>query len=37
MMVFQIQLTHRQDAVPLTRDYIAAAEAGTPATRRVSA
>ncbi len=26
MMVFQIQLAHRQDAVPLTRDYIAAAE-----------
>jgi len=22
MMVFQIQITHRQDAVPLTRDYI---------------
>ncbi|HEY6434155.1 MAG TPA: cyclopropane-fatty-acyl-phospholipid synthase family protein [Acetobacteraceae bacterium] len=28
MMVFQIQLAHRQEAVPLTRDYIAAAEAG---------
>jgi cyclopropane-fatty-acyl-phospholipid synthase len=25
-IVFQIQLTHRQDAVPLTRDYIAEAE-----------
>ena len=22
MMVFQIQLTHKRDAVPLTRDYI---------------
>ncbi len=37
MMVFQIQLARRQDAVPLTRDYIAAAETGTPASRRVSA
>ena len=27
MMVFQIQLTKRQDAVPLTRDYIAREEA----------
>ena len=27
-MVFQIQLTHGQGAVPLTRDYIAAFEAG---------
>ncbi len=27
MMVFQVQLAHRQEAVPLTRDYIAAAEA----------
>jgi cyclopropane-fatty-acyl-phospholipid synthase len=26
LMVFQIQLTHTRDAVPLTRDYIAAAE-----------
>jgi cyclopropane-fatty-acyl-phospholipid synthase len=26
LMVFQIQLTHARDAVPLTRDYIAAAE-----------
>jgi len=25
-MVFQIQLTHRQDAVPLTRAYIAEKE-----------
>ena len=27
MMVFQIQLAHKQDAVPLTRDYITAEEA----------
>ena len=27
LMVFQIQLAHRRDAVPLTRDYIAEAEA----------
>ncbi len=37
MMVFQIQLAHRQDAVPLTRDYIAAAETSVPRNRRVSA
>lgn len=28
LMVFQIQLTKRRDTVPLTRDYIAEAEAG---------
>tara|TARA_R110000851_G_scaffold204484_1_gene356408 strand:- start:37 stop:450 length:414 start_codon:yes stop_codon:yes gene_type:complete len=28
LMVFQIQLAKRRDAVPLTRDYIAEAEAG---------
>ena len=28
MVVFQIQLARRQDAVPLTRDYMAAAERG---------
>ena len=27
MMVFQIQLTKRQDVVPITRDYIAREEA----------
>ena len=27
MMVFQIQLTKRQDVVPMTRDYIAREEA----------
>jgi cyclopropane-fatty-acyl-phospholipid synthase len=37
MMVFQIQLAHRHDAVPLTRDYIAEAEAAVPRDRRVSA
>jgi cyclopropane-fatty-acyl-phospholipid synthase len=30
-MVFQIQLAKRQDAVPLTRDYIAAREAALKA------
>ena len=34
-MVFQIQLARRQDAVPLTRDYISAAE--QPASRRQAA
>jgi len=38
MMVFQIQLAHRQEVVPLTRDYIARAEAAIPArSRRVPA
>ena len=38
MMVFQIQLAHHQDAVPLTRDYIERAEAAIPArSRRVAA
>ena len=32
LMVFQIQLAKRQDAVPLTRDYIAAREATLRAT-----
>jgi cyclopropane-fatty-acyl-phospholipid synthase len=32
-MVFQIQLAHRQTAVPLTRDYISAFEASTDRTR----
>jgi cyclopropane-fatty-acyl-phospholipid synthase len=32
-MVFQIQLAHRQDAAPLTRDYIARAEARAEAVR----
>ena len=31
LMVFQIQLAKRQDAVPLTRDYIAAREAALAA------
>jgi cyclopropane-fatty-acyl-phospholipid synthase len=26
LMVFQVQLAHRQEAVPLTRDYIVQAE-----------
>jgi cyclopropane-fatty-acyl-phospholipid synthase len=37
MMVFQIQLAHRQEAVPITRDYIAAVENAVPRDRRVSA
>ena len=37
MMVFQMQLAHRQDAVPLTRDYIAANEAAVLPQRRISA
>jgi cyclopropane-fatty-acyl-phospholipid synthase len=32
-MVWQVQLAHTQDAVPLTRDYIAQAEAVRPALR----
>jgi cyclopropane-fatty-acyl-phospholipid synthase len=38
-MVFQIQLAHRQTAVPLTRDYIAefeAAATGRPKARVMS-
>ena len=34
-MVFQIQLAHRQDAVPLTRDYIARGEAAVPVRSRI--
>ncbi len=35
MMVFQIQLTHKQDAVPLTRDYITANDnAAAPAAQQ---
>ena len=33
-MVFQIQLAKRQDAVPLTRDYIGAREAALRAKER---
>jgi cyclopropane-fatty-acyl-phospholipid synthase len=36
-MVFQIQLAHDQSAVPLTRDYIAAAEQAVVARERSSA
>jgi cyclopropane-fatty-acyl-phospholipid synthase len=32
-MVFQMQLSHRRDAAPLTRDYIGAAEAPSSAPR----
>jgi cyclopropane-fatty-acyl-phospholipid synthase len=35
-MVFQIQLAHRQTAVPLTRDYITAFEAASVGSRRSS-
>jgi cyclopropane-fatty-acyl-phospholipid synthase len=36
-MVFQIQLARRQDAVPLTRDYIGDAERGVTAARSMAA
>jgi cyclopropane-fatty-acyl-phospholipid synthase len=36
-MVWQLQLAHRQDAVPLTRDYIGAVEAGKPIELKVKA
>ena len=36
-MVFQIQLTRRQDAVPLTRDYIFDAEKGIAVSRSMAA
>ncbi|OYW61543.1 MAG: SAM-dependent methyltransferase [Azorhizobium sp. 32-67-21] len=37
LMVFQIQIARRQEAVPLTRDYIAAAEARLRAAERGAA
>ncbi len=37
LMVFQIQLARRQEAVPLTRDYIAAAEDRLRAAERRAA
>jgi cyclopropane-fatty-acyl-phospholipid synthase len=36
-MVFQIQLARRQDAVPLTRDYVFDAERGVPVARSMAA
>jgi cyclopropane-fatty-acyl-phospholipid synthase len=36
-MVWQVQLAHNQEAVPLTRDYIARVEAGEPAGSMVEA
>jgi cyclopropane-fatty-acyl-phospholipid synthase len=36
-MVFQIQIARRQDAVPLTRDYMFEAERETGATRSIAA
>src|SRR4029079_16796608 len=36
-MVFQIQIARRQDAVPLTRDYLADAEGGTAVSRSMAA
>jgi len=36
-MVFQIQIARRQDAVPLTRDYMIAAENGIKVTRPMAA
>ena len=36
-MVFQLQLARRQDAVPLTRDYMLDAERGIPVPRSMAA
>ena len=36
-MVFQIQLARKQDAVPLTRDYIGDTERGVTAARSMAA
>ena len=36
-MVFQIQLARRQDAVPLTRDYVVDAENGIQVSRPMAA
>jgi cyclopropane-fatty-acyl-phospholipid synthase len=36
-MVWQLQLTHGHGTVPLTRDYIAAVEAGKPVEAKVEA
>jgi cyclopropane-fatty-acyl-phospholipid synthase len=36
-MVWQVQLAHRHDVVPLTRDYIDAAESGRPLGEKVEA
>jgi cyclopropane-fatty-acyl-phospholipid synthase len=36
-MVFQIQIARKQDAVPLTRDYLIDAESGAGATRSMAA
>ena len=36
-MVFQLQLAKKQDAVPLTRDYMLDAEKGIKVTRSMAA
>ena len=36
-MVFQMQLARKQDAVPLTRDYMLDAEKGITVTRSMAA
>jgi hypothetical protein len=36
-MVFQMQIARRQDAVPLTRDYMGDAENGIDVTRSMAA
>jgi len=36
-MVFQIQIARRQDAVPLTRDYMVDAERGVAVARSMAA
>ena len=36
-MVFQLQIAKKQDAVPLTRDYMLDAEKGVTVTRSMAA
>jgi len=36
-MVFQLQIARKQDAVPLTRDYLIDAESGAAASRSMAA
>ncbi len=36
-MVWQLQLTHGHGVVPLTRDYVAAIEAGLPVEAKAEA
>ncbi len=36
-MVFQVQIARKQDAVPLTRDYLGDTESGAVASRSMAA